>query len=264
MCVCRRGYTRELGCGVISDLPVAMIEPAASDSLFRGRFAEEEARIRAAYARRPERDPRYGCLAHRLACEERERSLKSILATRGFGSFESARILDVGCGTGAWLDVFLRWGGRPENLAGIDLLPQRITRARQTLPAGIELRCGNAARLEWPDASFDLVVQSTVFTSIFDSAMKRQIASEMLRVLKPSGCVVWYDFFHDNPRNPDVRGVNRAEILSLFAGCEVSLQRLTLAAPLGRRAARLSPALYRLLSRATPLRTHYLGAIRRA
>ena len=91
--------------------------------------------------------------------------------------------------------------------------------------------------------------------------MRRQIAREMLRVLKPSGCIVWYDFFRDNPRNRDVRGVGRNEILHLFPGCKILLHRLTLAPPLGRPAARFSPALYGVLSRVKPLCSHYLGII---
>ena len=231
------------------------------NSFTKHAFAKEEARIRGAYARRRQTsvysmaDP-----AHRMACEERERKLLAALAQHGFSSLEHAKILDVGCGAGSWLRDFLRWGARPENLAGVDLLPERIAEARRLSPE-INLRCGSATRLEAPDGTFDLVLQSTVFTSILDFEMKRQIAREMMRVLKPPGCIVWYDFFRNNPRNRDVRGVSRAEIVQLFPGCEISLQRLTLAPPLGRPLARFSPALCRLLSHLKPLCSHYLGII---
>jgi len=45
--------------------------------------------------------------------------------------------------------------------------------------------------------------------NIFDEEMRQRIASEMLRVLKPDGIVLWYDFHMDNPKNPDVRGVKK-------------------------------------------------------
>jgi hypothetical protein len=50
-------------------------------------------------------------------------------------------------------------------------------------------------------------MQFTVFTSILDKDMKRNIAAEMLRVLKPKGVIIWYDYFVNNPKNSDVRGV---------------------------------------------------------
>ena len=54
---------------------------------------------------------------------------------------------------------------------------------------------GNAAALAFPDATFDLVVQSTVFTSVLDATMKHQMAAEMLRVVKDDGVILWYDYY---------------------------------------------------------------------
>jgi hypothetical protein len=91
--------------------------------------------------------------------------------------------------------------------------------------------------------------------------MKQLLAREMLRLVKSNGLILWYDFDINNPWNPDVRGVSRADIDSLFPDCQISLERLTLAPPLGRLIAPLSPSLYRVLSGIKPLCTHYLGAI---
>ena len=98
-------------------------------------FANEEARIREAYARRKE-SSFYSMAdsAHRMAWAERERKLLAVLAQHGFTSLEHAKILDVGCGAGAWLRDFIRWGARLENLAGVDLLPERIAEARRLFP----------------------------------------------------------------------------------------------------------------------------------
>jgi SAM-dependent methyltransferase len=228
-------------------------------------FAFEEARLRQVYAGRKQNavyspfEP-----AYLLALQERERKLLALLAQRGITSLARTRILEAGCGSGPWLREFIRWGALPENLVGVDLLPEKIAQARRLCPAGITLSCGSAAHLEFEDGAFDLVLQSTVFTSILSPEMKQQAAREMLRVLRPSGCIVWYDFHVNNPRNPDVRGIKRTEIAALFPGCEVSLCRLTLAPPLGRPLARVSPLLYRLLSGLKPLCTHYLGIIRRS
>ena len=91
--------------------------------------------------------------------------------------------------------------------------------------------------------------------------MKRRIAAEMLRILKPTGTILWYDFLMNNPRNPDVRGVKRREIKQLFPGCRIQLQRITLAPPLARRLAIYARPLYHLFSKMPLLCTHYLGAI---
>ena len=94
--------------------------------------------------------------------------------------------------------------------------------------------------------------------------MQRQIAAEMLRVVKPQGLILWYDYPVNNPWNPDVRGVTKTEIAQLFPGCAIALQRLTLLPPLTRRLAPYSWLLCALLSRLPWLCTHYLGVIRRA
>ncbi len=199
--------------------------------------------------------------AHLLALQERERSILAAFARHGYGSLEETRILEVGCGTGSWLRELVRWGARPENIAGIDLLPDRIAEAKVLCPATIHLACGNAEKLQSSDGAFDVVFQSTVFTSILDDGMKIQIAREMLRVLRPGGMILWYDFTVDNPWNPDVRGIPRREIRRLFPACRFEFERLTLAPPLGRRIARMSSFLYRTLSAIKLFDTHCLAII---
>jgi ubiquinone/menaquinone biosynthesis C-methylase UbiE len=51
--------------------------------------------------------------------------------------------------------------------------------------------------------------------------MRKNIVREMLRVLKPKGFILWYDYHMDNPKNPDVRGVKKREIYELFSGCDI-------------------------------------------
>ena len=159
------------------------------------------------------------------------------------------------------LRQFLQWGAMPERLAGIELRPEPVQRALCLNP-NLDVRCGSAVELPWPDGSFDLVGQHTVFTSILDSSMKQQIASEMSRVLRLGGAVLWYDFMYDNPLNPDVRGVKAGEIRSLFPGFGIHLRRITLAPPIARRLPEfLLPTLYPLLAVVPLLRTHYLGLL---
>ena len=186
-----------------------------------------------------------------------------MLSGHGVGSLEGKKVLEIGCGTGYWLRAFLEWGALPENVFGIDLLPERVEQARKLCPHGVYWECGNAASLRFPDGSFDLVMQSVVFSSILDPEMRQQIAGEMLRVLKRGGLALWYDFFVNNPRNPDVRGIRSNEIRKLFPGCQIYLRRITLAPPIGRLVGRYSPLAYMLLSHSKILCTHYLGLIKK-
>jgi ubiquinone/menaquinone biosynthesis C-methylase UbiE len=159
------------------------------------------------------------------------------------------------------LRSFILWGARPQDLFGVDLIEERILRGKQLLPTGATLRCGDAVKLDFKDESFDLVAQFTMFTSIFSIEVKRRIASEMLRVLKPGRHIVWYDFFVNNPFNAAVRGIRKGEIENLFAGCPIYFERLTMAAPLARGLGRISPMLCELLLRIGPFSTHYLAFI---
>ena len=224
----------------------------------------EEARIRAVYASR-ERDARYSWFSHGhlFFIQDRERYVLAVLKRNGFSSLEARSILEIGCGTGYWLREFIKWGARPENITGFDLLPDRVLEAKRLCPGGVRIECGSAAELALPNEAFDLVFQSTVFTSILEFSMKRQVASEMLRVLKKNGIIVWYDFHVNNPWNPDVRGVKKREILKLFPGCRIELLRVTLALPLVRWLAPYSWLACYVLGKIPWLCTHYLGVIRK-
>jgi SAM-dependent methyltransferase len=222
----------------------------------------EEARIRAAYAKR-QRDFRYSWFnpGHLLMVQERERRLLALLKRHSFTALNIKKILEIGCGTGYWLREFIQWGARPENVTGIDLLPDRVAEARQLSPEAVNVDCGSAVNLDFPNAMFDLVLQATAFSSILDSGMKQQIASEMLRVLRHDGLILWYDYYIDNPWNSDVRGIKKPEIYRLFPGCQIKLERLTLAPPLSRSLAPYSWLLCCFLERIPLLCTHYLGVI---
>ena len=227
----------------------------------------EVARIRAAYFRRGHTVPegRYSIFKEENLLARPELERRIIRSLRRFGQVElkNNKILDVGCGSGFWLRQLIQWGARPENLFGIDLLQERIEKGRELCPRGTVLQCGDASKLEFEDNTFNLVLQFTVFTSILDPIMKKNVAREMSRVLKPGGIILWYDYFVSNPKNPDVQGVTRKEISSLFPGLSILLKRITLAPPIGRTIGPISPSLYCLLSAIKPLCTHYLGLLKK-
>ncbi len=228
-------------------------------------YAVEEARIREAYARRRDLivDDRYSIyLPGNIArLQEIERHVLQLLSRHGRGDLYAQTILEVGCGTGYWLRKFIEWGANPVNLHGIDLLETRITEATRVTAPGTHLYAGSAGRLEFADGKFDLVCQFMMFSSILDRGLRKQIAAEMLRVLKSDGIILWYDSHLNNPRNPDVRGLNRAELRSLFPDCHIDLVRTTFLPPLARRLGWISVNLYPLASAFRLLNSHYVAVI---
>ena len=233
----------------------------------------EAERIREEYARRERHVPpdRYSLASapNLFARQQKNRALLSILSTEGLLPLAGKKVLDLGCGDGQQLLEFQTWGSRPADLAGIDLIDTRIERARERLGAsaggdrGPDLRTGDASALPWPDGVFDMACQNTVFTSILDDGMKKAVAGEMLRVLKPGGALIWYDFLFNNPANPNVKGIAAREIRSLFPGCSVRLRRITLAPPIARRLVPITWIGSLMLEKLVIFNTHYLAMIRK-
>jgi SAM-dependent methyltransferase len=223
-------------------------------------------RIRREYARRERQIPAdFYALdrpANLFARHGQERALRWGLEGAGLLPLAGRRLLEVGCGDSGWLSLLETLGASRQSLAGIDLDEGRIERARERFP-GADLRVGNAAELSWPDGHFDAVVQSTVFSSILDDDLQRQVAAEMARVLCPGGAVVWYDFFVNNPKNPNVRGVGRRRIQALFPGLALRSRRVTLAPPLARRLVPVSWTAATVLEALRFLNTHHLAVLRK-
>ncbi|HZP41132.1 MAG TPA: methyltransferase domain-containing protein [Candidatus Binatia bacterium] len=197
---------------------------------------------------------------NRAMVAERDAAVRELLAVHGLLPLGERTVLEIGCNTGDLLATWTRLGASPARLHGVDLLPDRIAEARRRYPA-LQWHVGNAEALEFPDARFDVVVLSTVVSSILDDGMARNVAGEAARVLAPGGAVVWYDFRWDNPRNPHVRGVSRARVRALFPDFRVHLRTVTLLPPLARRLGRAVRVLYPPLAALPWLRTHYVGLL---
>lgn len=230
--------------------------------------ANEHERIVEVYRKRDEKVKNrgeyfgYEDVAHVYRIHSRYFDTLKVLRKFGYRRLSDLSILDVGCGEGRMLHEFIQWGVLPENLYGIELRDEAVNNALRRNP-GFNIKRGSATLLPWPDGSFDIVFQGTVFTSILDSSMRMQIASEFLRVLKPGGIILWYDYHMNNPNNPDVRRVRKGEIYKLFQGCDIFLKRITLAPPLARVIAPFSVILCQVLEKIPLLCTHYLGVFRK-
>jgi ubiquinone/menaquinone biosynthesis C-methylase UbiE len=192
----------------------------------------------------------------------RDRAIRRLLARRGIADLSALRILDLGCGRGMELAEWRRRGGVPHGLAGVDLMEQFARQAHRAVPDAA-VAVASADELPFADATFDIVEQSMLFSSILDDSMRALVAAEALRVVKPGGFLLWYDFRVGNPRNADLRPVPLAEIARLFPGCPIDLRRVTLLPPLARTLGILAFSLGRALETLPSLRTHYLGTIQR-
>lgn len=224
----------------------------------------EEQRIRSVYAARTDA-ARYSWFSRgqQLMLHGAARALLDALGRAGVSRLDETRVLEVGCGSGHWLRELVQWGVRPDHLVGIDLIDERLSAARARCAPHVQLAAASAAALPFADGAFDIVLQSTVLTSVLDASIRARIAAEMMRVLRPGGLVLWYDFLVDNPRNRDVRGVDRRELSRLFPDCELDVRRVTLAPPIARFLAPRMWTLAATLSAIPFLCTHYAGTLRR-
>ena len=192
--------------------------------------------------------------------KERSDAIEAFLDTRPGPPLCECRFLDVGCGYGNQLRWFNERGAQPENLFGVDLLPAHIDSARKRYP-DFNLSLSNAEHLNFPDDSFDIIVAFTIFSSLIDSRMAENVASEMRRVLKKSGAILWYDMRYPNPRNSSVQAMTRRRINCLFPGMATQLTSISLLPPLADRLGRTAAITYPLVAGIPFLRSHYIGLL---
>lgn len=218
--------------------------------------------VRERYARRANtvNPRRYSMLSADVwqTVQERQRAMLSLFVELGIDDLSNLRLLEVGTGFGGNLLELLRIGFSPENLLGIELLPERADMARRMLPEAVQITTGDATTVPVPAESLDFVYQSVVFSSLLDDAFQSRLATVIWGWIKPGGGVLWYDFVYNNPANPDVRGVPLSRVRELFPRGVIDARRVTLAPPIARRVTRVHPSLYSLFNVLPILRTHVL------
>ncbi len=106
------------------------------------------------------------------------------------------QVLDIGCGTGSLALLAKRRVGASGSVHGLDPSPQMLERAgakARRARVTLTLTQGAVQAMPYPDASFDVVI-STFMLHHVPAAVRRTMAQEIRRVLKPDGRALLVDF----------------------------------------------------------------------
>jgi SAM-dependent methyltransferase len=186
----------------------------------------------------------------------REELLGAVLEEAGPELASGGKVLDVGCGTGFWLEALRKAGVEPDRLTGVDILPERVAAAGERLP-GATVRQADARALPFEDGGFAVVLLFTVLSSLVENEDVRRALSDSRRVLRPGGLLLVYEPRLPSPLNRRVHRISGRDLDS--AGIRPRIQRaITLIPPLARRLGTRTDALYPRLTRFSVLRSHRL------
>jgi len=135
-----------------------------------------------------------------------------------------ARVLDVGCGSGATVAHLAQ--ARGLRTTGLDASAAQIGRARAAWP-GLDVVEGRAEELPFAAGSFDAVLAECVLSTLPDPG---PALAEMSRVLSARGCVILTDVYDREgdgaPSRPGLPSLGRREAVDALladAGLEVEV-----------------------------------------
>ena len=207
---------------------------------------------------------------------------------RRYVRFDGARVLDIGCGIGVYVDKFRLLGA---HAFGVDLDVEKLTQAHRTKRLQL-LAASTSEALPFPDNYFDVVLLHEVIEHVADD---RQTICEANRVVRRNGRVIVFapnrlypfethgaffgkryvfgnipliGWLPDSLRNrfaPHVRAYRAQDIRALFANVDGTMLMHTQIYPGYDKLAHRSEFLARLFRRityfleATPLRAFGLS-----
>ena len=189
---------------------------------------------------------------NRASLAERQRYFEADI--RQHLTFQRGRLLDLGCGSASVVPALGSF-----DVIGVDLLFERLHHADH--PTAGSLVNADGSSLPFPDESFETVALFTTLSSVTDPEVRKMIAVEIERVLRPGGLLVWYDFRHPSPGNRAVRPIGKSELRRLFPAFEQHVRTMTLLPPLARRLGRWTDATYPRLTLVPILRSHIGGVL---
>ncbi len=116
------------------------------------------------------------------------------LGMKMFPPREGMAVLDVGCGTGIYLELYQKAGC---NVYGIDQSPSMLQVARNKLGESADLYRGDASNMPYQDKEFDLIIMSTVLHEM-PREVRAVVINEAKRTIKEDGRILLIDF-HPGP-----------------------------------------------------------------
>jgi SAM-dependent methyltransferase len=222
--------------------------------------AARAGRVYAAYGRRA-RQRRAWSAANPGNRAIRAELLSALLEEAEAELASGGQVLDVGCGTGFWLEALYAWGVDRRRLCGVDIRPERVEAVAARVP-GVSVSQADARALPFEDSSFVVVLLFTVLSSLASATDVHRALGEARRVLDPSGVLLVYEPRWRRPLRRRARGISDTELER--SGISPRRERvLTLVPPLARRLGPATDALYPRLARIRALRSHRLVVYRK-
>ncbi|MEX0968703.1 MAG: class I SAM-dependent methyltransferase [Bacteroidia bacterium] len=134
----------------------------------------------------------YGEFSYGDKREKYESLLRQMLTETPQGT----KVYDIGCATGYWFGMYMRHGIPKENIHGIDLTPQNISRLQEQ---GFNAQTGDVLALDLPDNVSGLTICNGV---IHHTPDPYKAFTELVRITKPGGYIylnvynAWNPYFY--------------------------------------------------------------------
>lgn len=171
------------------------------------------------------------------------------------GQLGHARLLDVGCGSGARFFELFRLGFKPDNVMGLDVQQERINAGKEVLPQ-VDVVHGDATGMIFGDDSFDVVFESGMFATLPADEVRCNIAHEMVRVCRSGGYLLLSDWRTPNFGGGSYRALTAGDLRRLFQVGNrtelIAIERGALVPPVGRFLSAHVSSLYFLVAAALP------------
>lgn len=164
-----------------------------------------------------------------------------------------SKIIDIGGGDGGDLLNLIKCGFNPNLLTLIDILPERIAKAKEKLINTIGIFQHDASKMkQFEDNTYDVAFSSTMFIQLCDNTLAKSIAQEMIRIVRTNGKIFIFDWRYDFWKN-EYLAADKNRIKNLFSvGHLTTLEKRIkgqLIPPLGRFLSKRFPSFYFLAQR---------------
>lgn len=115
-------------------------------------------------------------------------------------------VLDLGCGAGLDLYLYVRAVGPMGSCYGVDISEAMVAKARKNMQrlgiTNVEILVGHSDNIPLPDASVDIVASNGIYNL---SPVKEPVMREVFRVLRPGGRTIFSEVILKSALPEDVR-----------------------------------------------------------